>query len=280
MEKKWFHTGGYDICYRVIPARGGQIGRIFFIHGFISSSLYWEQLAGLFSGAGYLCAMLDLPGFGDSTREARHVPPKHREEIAAQLMEKLAPGEFWIVAGHSMGGGVAVNLAVMYPEKVSSLLLYAPGSVAGGLGEDTLMRYLAEPAGVALHILMAPLLYLKPLSRLLFALGNADLQYARGYDIQRVMVPLKLPGTVRSLMYMVQRAKPTDYAASARLEIPILVIWAEKEYVLLPRMVKNMKAGLRQAAAQTMHGGHMFAEQYARETFERSMAFLGRSADE
>jgi len=218
--------------------------------------------------------MFDLPGFGSSTREAAHVPAKPREEIAAELMERLAPGEPWIVAGHSMGGGVAVNMAVLYPEKVASLLLYAPGSFAGGLGEDTPMRYLAEPAGAALYILLAPLLFVEPLARLLFALGNADLQYAKGYELRRVTVPLKLAGTVRSLMYMVQRAKTTDYAAATRLEIPILVIWAEKEFVLTPGMAKRMRAALPQAAAQTMRGGHMFSEQYAAETFERSIAFL------
>ena len=277
MQKQWFRTGGYDICYRAVPARGRQVGRIFFIHGFISSMQYWDKLAGLFNRAGYMCAMLDLPGFGDSTREAWHVLPKHREEIAAELMEKLAPGESWIVAGHSMGGGVAVNLAALYPEKVSSLLLYAPASVVGGLGENSPMRWLAEPAGFVFHVLMAPVLYLAPMARLLFALGNADLRYAGKYDIRRVTVPLKLPGTVRSLMYMVQRAMPTDYDAAARLNIPILVIWAENEYILLPKMVGRMKAGLPQAMAQTVQGGHMFSEQYAAETFERSMTFLRRA---
>ena len=173
-----------------------------------------------------------------------------------------------------MGGGVAVNVAVMYPEKVTSLLLYAPGSLAGGLGEDTLMRYIAEPAAVLMYLLLAPLLYVEPLSRLLFALGNADLQYAREYDLRRVTVPLKLPGTVRSLLYMAQRAKTTDYGAATRLEMPILVIWAQEEYILTPGMAKRMRAGLPQATAQTMKGGHMFSEQYAAETFERSITFL------
>ena len=274
MQSRWFRTGGYDICYRVIPAAGEQVGRIFLIHGFISSSLYFEQLAGRFSRAGYLCAMPDLPGFGSSTREAAHVPAKPREEIAAELMELLAPGEPWIVAGHSMGGGIAVNMAVLYPEKVTSLLLYAPGSFAGGLGEDTLMRYLAEPASVALYLLTAPLLYLEPVARLLFALANDNLHYAKGFDLNRVTVPLKLAGTVRSLMYMVQRAKTTDYEAAARLEIPILVIWAKREFVLTPGMAKRMRAALPRAAAQTMRGGHMFSEQHAAETFERSITFL------
>jgi len=273
-EEKWFRTGGYGICYRAVPARGRQVGRIFLLHGFIQSSLYWEKLARLFSNAGYLCAMPDLPGFGYSTREARHVPAKDREAIVAELMEALAPGEPWVVVGHSMGGGIAVNLAAMFPEKVTSLLLYAPGSVAGGLGENSPMRYLAEPAAVFLYPLLAPLVYVNPLARLLCALSNADLRYGMGFDIRRTTDPLKLPGTVRSLAYMVQRAKTTDYGAAAALKIPILVLWAEKEYVLLPGMVSRMKAGLPQAVSQTMRGGHQFSERYAAEVFERSMAFL------
>ena len=142
-EQHWFRTGDYDICYRVVPAQGKQVGRIFMIHGLLMSSLYYRELMQYFSEAGYLCVAMDLPGFGESTREGRGVEPIDREAIAAALMEELAPGEAWIVVGHSMGGGIAVNLALWYPDQVSALLLYAPGNIAG-LGEGWLPDFAAE----------------------------------------------------------------------------------------------------------------------------------------
>ena len=273
-EKQFFQTGDYSVCYRVVPAKGEEVGRIFFIHGLISSSLFWENLAGLFSEAGYLCAMIDLPGFGDSTREAPDVTPKDREEIAAELMELLAPGGAWIVAGHSMGAGVALNMASMYPGKVSSLLLYAPGSVGGSMRGSGFMRAMAQPMGDVLRFLMSPVINGDLLPRLVFGLANADLPYAMEYDIARVTDSLKQGGTVQSVMHMLYRAKPTDFEAAARLDLPILLIWAQWDYILPPGVVSAMKAALTRAEVQTIRGGHMFPEQHAAETFERSMSFL------
>jgi len=271
-EKTFFHTGDYDIHYQVVPAQGKQAGRVFFLHGIFSSTVYWDELARLFSEAGYMCAMMDFPGFGYSTREAKGVAPKPREEIAAQLMEALAPGQKWIVAGHSMGGGVALNIAVMYPEKVSALLLYAAAAGGGGLMDidPELMGCLAAP-------LLRPLLYMDPVVRLLAAAANADLCYGLRYDTAKIVDPLKLPGTVKSIFYMARRAAPVDLEAAARLDIPILLIWGAKDYVISAKMAGNLTAALPRATVQTMYGGHMFTEQFPQEAFERSMVFLKRS---
>ena len=277
-EKQFFQTGDYSICYRVVPAKGEQVGRVFFIHGMVSSTVYWEELAGLFSQAGYLCAMIDLPGFGYSTREAAGITPIAREEIAAQLMEQLAPGGSWIVAGHSMGGGVALNMAVMYPEKVSALLLYAAAAGGGGGhgGSSMLSGLPTETAGRIMTMLLRPLLYMRPVVHLLAAAANADLRYGLQYDISKIVDPLKLPGTVTSILYMSQRATPVDLEAAAKLDIPILLLWAEKDYIVGEQMAAGLTAALPQARPQTMRGGHMFTEQFPQEAFERSMAFLGK----
>jgi len=277
-EKQFFQTGDYNICYRVVPAKGGQVGRVFFIHGMVSSTVYWEALAGLFSEAGYMCAMIDLPGFGYSTREAADVTPKPREEIAAELMEHLAPGEPWIVAGHSMGGGVALNMAVMVPEKVSALLLYAAAAGGGGGhgGSGMLSGLPIETAGCIMTVLLKPLLYINPVVHLLAAAANADLRYGLRYDIRKIVDPLKLPGTVKSILYMSQRTTPTGLEAAAKLDIPILLLWAEKDYIVGAQMAEALAAALPRAESQTMKGGHMFTEQFPAEAFERSMAFLGK----
>jgi len=277
-EKQFFQTDDYNICYRVVPAKGEQAGRVFFIHGMVSSTIYWEALAGLFSDAGYMCAMIDLPGFGYSTRESKDVTPKPREEIAMELMELLAPGEAWIVAGHSMGGGVALNMAIMYPEKVEALLLYAAaGGGGGGHGGGGMLSSLStETAGCVMTILLKPLLYMRPVVKLLAAVANADLCYGLKYDIGKIVDPLKLPGTVTSILYMSQRTTPLDLEAAGRLVIPILLLWAEKDYIVTGQMAESLTAALPRAQSQTMRGGHMFTEQFPEEAFERSMAFLGK----
>ena len=271
-EKRWLKTGDYDILYRVIPAEGAQIGRIFFIHGILSSTLYWEELAGMFSQAGYTCAMLDLPTFGESTRESKDVAPKDREEIIAELMEHLAPGERWIVAGHSMGGGVALNVAIMYPEKVSALLLYAPAAVRIPI-DDRILRRIADPVGRALDPFIRPVLYVDPLIRLFAAIPFADLRFAWNYDISRVSDSLKLPGTLAGILHMAYRAAVPAMEDIARLELPILMLKAKSEYIV-PASMQPDAAMPPQTVTHVMKGGHQFSEQYAAETFEKSMEFL------
>jgi len=271
-EKLWLKTGDYDILYRVVPADGTQVGRIFFIHGILSSTLYWEELAGMFSRAGYLCAMLDLPTFGESTRESKDVAPKDREEIVAELMEVIAPGEAWIVAGHSMGGGVALNTAILYPEKVSGLLLYAPAVMRIPI-DDRILRCIAEPLGCVLDPIITPVLYVDPLVRLLAAIPYADLKFAWNYDISRVTDSLKLPGTLTGLLHMAYRAAVPAMEDIARLEIPILMLKAESDYIV-PGFMQPDAAMPPQTVTHVMKGGHQFSEQYAAETFEKSMEFL------
>ena len=131
-----------------------------------------------------------------------------------------------------------------------------------------------DTRGRLMTLLLRPLLYMKPVVHLLAAAANADLRYGLRYDISKIVDPLKLPGTVTSILYMSQRTTPVDLEAAAKLDIPILLLWAEKDYIVTGQMAESLTAALPQAQSQTMRGGHMFTEQFPAEAFERSMAFL------
>ncbi|MGN0469096.1 MAG: alpha/beta fold hydrolase, partial [Acutalibacteraceae bacterium] len=110
-DSQYFTYGDYDIHYRVAPAKGEFKGRILMLHGFLCSTYSWRNMADELTDAGYDCVMVDLPDFGYSTRENENMEIVPREEIVEALMKSIAPAEEWIVAGHSMGGGVAINIA-------------------------------------------------------------------------------------------------------------------------------------------------------------------------
>ena len=48
----------------------------------------------------------------------------------------------------------------------------------------------------------------------------------------------------------------------------------ENDYIVTADAGAALTAALPNAQSQTMRGGHMFTEQFPREAFERSMAFL------
>jgi len=109
---------------------------VLLIHGNCSSGAYWEPFvrALLAGGGSWRVVAPDLRGYGDtdpapvdSTRGLRDLS----DDVAA-LLPLVFPADVKpIVAGHSMGGGVAMHLTVDHPTAVAGLLLEAPVSPYG-----------------------------------------------------------------------------------------------------------------------------------------------------
>jgi pimeloyl-ACP methyl ester carboxylesterase len=111
---------------------------VLLIHGNCSSGAYWEPFVRrlLATGGSWRVVAPDLRGYGttepapvDATRGLRDFA----DDVAALLdSESLFPaGARPIVAGHSMGGGVAMHLAIAHPDRVTGLLLESPVSPYG-----------------------------------------------------------------------------------------------------------------------------------------------------
>ncbi|GGS61484.1 alpha/beta hydrolase [Planobispora rosea] len=112
---------------------------VLLVHGNCSSAAFWEPLVRLLP-AHWRVVAPDLRGYGetetvpvDATRGLRDFA----DDLAALLdAEQVFPaGARPVVVGHSMGGGVAMQLLIDAPERVAGLVLEAPLSPYGfGLG--------------------------------------------------------------------------------------------------------------------------------------------------
>ena len=104
---------------------------VLFIHGFISSSLFWtETVFPNFSEetkSRYRLFAVDLLGFGRSPKPADslYTLNEHVDMIERSVLEPYRLKRFHIVA-HSLGCILALALAVKYPGAVKSLTLLAP----------------------------------------------------------------------------------------------------------------------------------------------------------
>ena len=95
------------------------------VHGTGGSSAVWaHQLDGLADVAHIIA--VDLPGHGRSDGSI----PKRIEEAAAVVADFLdALGiESIVIGGHSMGGAIAQQLALAYPDRVDGLILVGTGA--------------------------------------------------------------------------------------------------------------------------------------------------------
>lgn len=120
MEKVEFQRlpNGETMAYR----RAGTGKDVFLlIHGNQSSSIFYEELLKWYAPS-FTVVAIDLIGFGDSSYRRRHnTLGDFAEDVYLFLEEKKISKA--AVLGWSTGGGVAMELAAMHPEKVERIFL-------------------------------------------------------------------------------------------------------------------------------------------------------------
>ena len=107
------------VAWREAGPAGGEL--VVLLHGLGGSRIAWEPQLAALSAAGYLAAAWDMPGYGAST------PPavwsfEALAAAAATWISGFGAGAAHVV-GLSMGGMVALHLALVEPTLVRSLVL-------------------------------------------------------------------------------------------------------------------------------------------------------------
>jgi pimeloyl-ACP methyl ester carboxylesterase len=118
---------GHRVCYRM----AGEGPAIALVHGITSHSGVWLEFMAELVEAGYSVVAPDLFGHGESAK------PKGDYSLGAyasgvrDLLGMLGY-ESATVIGHSLGGGIALQLAYQFPEYCERLVLIS----SGGLGRE------------------------------------------------------------------------------------------------------------------------------------------------
>ncbi len=128
----------------VEPAGPGEA--VLFVHGNVSSSLFWQQPLLALAETGRVRALaVDLRGYGDTDAlpvDATRGMRDWADDLAA-LIDTLELDRVHLV-GWSMGGGVVLQYLLDSPDRVASVVLEAPVSPYGFGGT-------AGPDGARLH---------------------------------------------------------------------------------------------------------------------------------
>lgn len=272
-NSEFFEYGDYSIHYRVFEAENAK-ANIFMIHGFAMSSCCWEELIPLLVDAGYTCVAADLPDFGWSTRETPEMTFLPREEIMHALMMSLDSAP-WYVAGHSMGGFVALSMREKYPQDVKNLLLYGTsGNDGANAGLRSIMENnaFAEITGSFMELMGR----CSPLVRILLAAAANDTAFAMKYDIKKLTAPYKIRGTGRGAIYSFSMLPVTDYE-SLKTASPVLFVNGDKDTVVTDSSRVNIRKALPEGSVDAVveNGGHLFIENMADTAAAITLDFLG-----
>jgi pimeloyl-ACP methyl ester carboxylesterase len=125
---------------------------VLLVHGWTCDSHDWQFQIPALLGAGYRVIAVDLRGHGKSSvPSAGFTPRRFAEDLAMLLRERSATPA--VVIGHSLGGAIAVAMAVEHPEIVRAIV---PVDAAYGMSADdlapfveTVLPALASPDGHA-----------------------------------------------------------------------------------------------------------------------------------
>ena len=271
-NSEFFEIGDYSIHYRQFKAKNPK-GQIFMIHGFALSSYCWVELATLLQAKGYTCVLVDQPDFGYSTRETKDTKILPREDIFAALMKKLS-NKPWYVAGHSMGGYIALGIGQKYPKLVKNLLLYNTGGYDGATGlraalmqSDTYMQLagpVIETAGT-----------IDPLILVAYSVATMDPIYTWNYDRAQIENPYRIEGTGTGALRNFNYMPKTDYKKVKKMS-PILYVNGSLDILFNSSLQQSLRDALPEGSTDVTvkGGGHMTIETHAKQVSKLTVKFL------
>lgn len=248
------------------------------LHGVPTSSYLWRDVQRDLEHSHPTYAV-DLVGLGGSER-----PADGRYDLAAQARLLLALADDlgldrFAVAGHDVGGGVAVHLATLAPERVAALVLL-DSPLHADVWPVPLVRLLAAPflgevQGAAL--------------RLVPGLGAGFLasQLAKGLRATELSEkskrcyaePLLTPDGVRGLLALIRAFDPAAveaaFATVAAEPPPALVLWADGDAFLSPAIGRRIAGELPGASyVEIVDSGHFLPEDRPERVAEEVAGFL------
>lgn len=114
----------------VVQKNGSGPTPVVFIHGYSLSLMTWDKVAPLFPAGKYTTYAYDLRGFGDSSKPASGFNYRQHAEDLHELLKALKLTRA-VIIGHSIGGQIAQEFVIRYPNEVIGLV--TSGSLARSL---------------------------------------------------------------------------------------------------------------------------------------------------
>jgi pimeloyl-ACP methyl ester carboxylesterase len=114
------------MAYMDVPSAEASNGRtVVLMHGKNFGGYYWRDVAQWLAADGYRVIVPDQIGWGKSSKPDIRYSFQLLAANTAQLLDALGVQEI-VLVGHSTGGMLAVRFALMYPERVTQLVLEDP----------------------------------------------------------------------------------------------------------------------------------------------------------
>ena len=243
---------------------------ILLLHGFGASLQAWDDWAPALE-KNLRVLRIDIPGFGLSG-PAVNQDYSDAADVARVIavMDQLGVQQV-IVAGHSMGGRIAWNLAAAHPERVSKLVLLSPDGFPDPNAKSD--KTYEVPA----------LLGLLPYSLPQWALRMGGVAPAFADDsqltpqmMQRYHDMMLAPGVRTALLERMRQTRNSDPVSRLQsIKAPTLLLWGEKDAFIPVSNAQDYLKAMPQAKLVTLPGvGHVLHEEAPQASVQAVLDFL------
>jgi pimeloyl-ACP methyl ester carboxylesterase len=251
--------------------REGEGAPVILIHGLAASLYDWKDLLPDLAAAGYAGYALDLLGHGESHK------PAHLEEYSVEnvfdhfslWLDSLKCSEPLTFIGHSLGGYLALEYALRYPERVRALVLVDPFYSLDQLPPLLRLRYKGP-------LINATMIQRTPEWMFRLAIDITSLSIRNGHilpddvraqtaaDYKRAHPGIfNIPTTIRDILPLVHH-----------LKVPALVIWGSRDQTLAPASFTRLATTLPNGRTAAIKAGHVPHQSHPAEFNRHVLEFL------
>lgn len=254
LQSKTIKVGDITWSY----SEGGQAGKpiVVLIHGLAGSRDNWNRVARALT-ANYHVVIPDLPSSGETQvpKDFDYSVPNVTEKLRRFIEAANLTGPAH-VAGHSLGGSIAMLYAGQYPFETKSLFLID----AAGVYKSATTPYLKDPNQVKnmivskkgdFNFLMQQAMHTPPFIPKEIAQAQEKMMIAQSEQTQKM---------VDQVIALNKLYTPDSFALLARsIDAPTLILWGKQDKIINVEVAPELKSLLKNAQAPVIldNVGHM-----------------------
>lgn len=239
------------------------------LHGLGASMYSWRKNIAPIAAAGFRVIAFDNRGFGFSDEPDSGYDNASYAHLTVALLDSLRLADA-VLVGHSMGGAIAAEVAIEYPQRARGLVLIASAGL--GAREQVLLRLARWPVvGPALLALRG-----RGLTGRILRSTYADPGKVTEGDVDQYYAPVARAGYGRTLRRVLRqfRFDGLDHRLD-RIAAPTLVLWGEQDRLVPLSVGRALAAGIPRSALLTVaHAGHSVQEETPDEVNRLVIKFL------
>jgi pimeloyl-ACP methyl ester carboxylesterase len=244
---------------------------IVMIHGLGSSLHTWQAWADALD-ADFRVVRFDLPGSGLSEPDPTGDYSDARSlQILAALMDQLGIAQADLI-GNSIGGRLAWSFAARNPDRVDKLVLVSPDGFASPGFEYGKAPQVPAILGVMRYVLP------KAALRMNLAPAYGDKTRLTEDTLNRYYDLILAPGVRRAMiMRMEQTVLEDPQPLLARIKVPVLLVWGEKDAMIPASNAADYQRSLPDSILALLPGlGHVPMEEDPQTSLVPVKEFLER----